>query len=100
MLSLVGKKNSTKVVSFINSLLALNPDKIFSALIRFFFGVAENTFTSPLWWNKLSDKQKNKIQMLIMSGVHPLEFKQDEILIDDGIDFSGWEIDNMRKINF
>ncbi|WP_323905482.1 YecA family protein [Aeromonas veronii] len=94
------QKNSTKVVSFINSLLALNPDKIFSALIRFFFGVAENTFTSPLWWNKLSDKQKNKIQMLIMSGVHPLEFKQDEILIDDGIDFSGWKIDNMRKINF
>lgn len=93
-------KSSTKVLGFINSLLALEPNKIFSALIRFFFGVTENTFTSPLWWNSLSDEQKDKIEKLIMSGVNPFEFDPNNLLVDDGINFSGWEIGSLKKINF
>ncbi len=93
-------KNSTKVLSFINSLLALEPNKIFSALIRFFFGVAENTFTSPVWWSGISDEQKDKIKSLIMSGVNPFKPNDNNLLVDDGINFSGWEIGNIRKINF
>ncbi|TXD96346.1 hypothetical protein ES754_09315 [Psychrobacter frigidicola] len=93
-------KNSTKVLSFINSLLALEPNKIFSALIRFFFGVAENTFTSPVWWSGLSDEQKDKTKNLIMSGVNPFKPTDNNLLVDDGINFSGWEISNLRKIHF
>lgn len=93
-------KNSTKVLGFIKSLLAIGTGKMFSALIRFFFGVAENTFISPKWWNDLSVEQKGKIEKLIMSGVNPFEFEPNNLLIDDGINFSGWEIGSLRKINF
>lgn len=93
-------KSSTKVLGFINSLLALESSKIFSALVRFFFGVAENVFISPLWWNSLSDEQKAKIDRLIMSGVNPIVFDPKNLLVDDGINFSGWEIGSRRKVNF
>jgi len=93
-------KESQKVLGFINSLLAINESKIFSALIRFFFGLAENTFTSPLWWDTLTSEQKDKIQKLIMSGVNPMEFEPNSLLVDDGLEFSGWEIARLEKINF
>lgn len=93
-------KSSTKILSFINSLLSLESNKIFSALIRFFFGVAENTFTSPVWWNGLSDEQKDKIKNLIMSGISLFEPNDNNLLVDDGISFSGWKIGSLSKINF
>jgi hypothetical protein len=93
-------KTSTKVLSFIGSLLALESNKIFSSLIRFFFGFAENTFISPVWWNGLLDEQKDKIKSLIMSGLIPFEPSNNNLLVDDGIDFSGWEIGSISKINF
>ena len=93
-------KTSTKVLKFINSVLALEPNKIFSALIRFFFGVAENTFTSPVWWNGLSDEQQYRIKSLIMSELYPLKPNNINLLVEDGINFSGWEVGNIRKINF
>lgn len=92
-------KTSIKVLNFINSLLALGSSKIFSALIRFFFGLAENTFISPVWWDGLSDEQKDKIKSLIMSGVNPFESNDKNLLVDDGINFSGWEIGSIRKMN-
>lgn len=93
-------KTSTKVLSFINSLLALEENKIFSALIQFFFGFAENTFISPVWWNGLSSEQKDKINSLIMSGVSPFQHNNNTLLVDDGISFPGWDIGSTRKINF
>lgn len=93
-------KESKKVLGFINSLLAIDESKIFSALIRFFFAVAENTFTSPLWWKTLTSEQKDKIQKLIMSGVNPMEFEPSSFLVDDGLEFSGWEIAALHKTNF
>lgn len=93
------QQSSGKVLDFINSLLVLKPEKIFSSLIRLFYGFAENTFTSPSWWDGLSIQQKDKIEALIMSGVNPFEFERN-LLVDDGINFSGWEIDRFSKINF
>ena len=93
-------KSSKKVLGFVHSLLAVEEHKTFSALIRFFFGVAENTFTSPSWWESLTIQQKEKIENLIMSGVKLMDFDPDSLLIDDGIEFSGWEIATFSKINF
>ena len=93
-------KESQKVFDFINSLLVIDENKIFSALIRFFFGVAENTFTSPLWWDGLVNEQKRKIEKLIMSGVNPIEFEPRNLLVDDGVEFLGWDIASFEKINF
>lgn len=93
-------KNSNKVLCFIDSLLSIKKTDIFSSLVRFFFGTAENTFISPLWWASLAKPQKDKIESLIMSGVNPMELVPDNFLVDDGIRFSGWEIDTITKINF
>ena len=35
-----------------------------------------------------------------MSGVNPMDYDPKDILLDDGIDFSGWEIDSLSKVNF
>ena len=35
-----------------------------------------------------------------MSGVNPMELEPDSLLVDDGIEFSGWEIARLEKINF
>jgi hypothetical protein len=93
-------KESSVILDFVNTLIAVDKSGVFSALIRFFFGLAENNFISPEWWNGLLDAQKEKITFLIMSGVNPFEFEPRNLLVDDGINFSGWNIDNVRKINF
>ncbi len=93
-------KNSNKVLGFVNTLLAIRNEDIFSALIRFFFGVSENTFISPAWWNGLQDVKKKKIESLIMTGVRPFDFIPEKLLVDDGIKFTGWKIDTITKINF
>ncbi len=93
-------KSSNKVLGFINSLLDVKQTDIFSSLVRFFFGVSENTFISPSWWNDLARPQKDKIESLIMSGVNPMELVPDNLFIDDGIAFSGWQADTIKKVNF
>lgn len=93
-------KESNIILGFIDSLLALGKDDIFSSLVRFFFGVAENTFISPTWWNGLEIRQRNKIESQIMSGVNPFEFQPTKLLVNDGINFSGWNIEKITQINF
>ncbi|WP_342609711.1 SEC-C domain-containing protein [Vibrio tritonius] len=93
-------KGRAIINSFIESLLDKGEDKLFSNLVRFFFGSAENTFISPSWWDSLSDKQQEKIKTLIMSGVDPFEFEPEKLLLDDGIDFSGWQFESIEKVNF
>ncbi|WP_211227339.1 hypothetical protein [Ferrimonas kyonanensis] len=93
-------KESSKVLGFINTLLSIDRDNIFSALVRFFFGVSENTFISPVWWDGLETSQKDKIQELIMAGVNPFEFEPKELLVDDGITFTGWDVGDITKVNF
>jgi hypothetical protein len=35
-----------------------------------------------------------------MSGVNPMEFEPSSLLVDDGLEFSGWEIAALHKTNF
>lgn len=35
-----------------------------------------------------------------MSGISPFESNNDTLLVDDGINFSGWDIGGIREINF
>jgi hypothetical protein len=93
-------KSSEVIKGFITSLLALDYVDIFSALVRFFFGLAENTYMSPKWWDSLEDNMRDKIKELIMTGVNPLTFEPDSLLVDDGINYPGWTVDKVTKINF
>ncbi|EOJ3675790.1 SEC-C domain-containing protein [Vibrio parahaemolyticus] len=93
-------KGESIVQGFIDTLLTGSQEDLFSKLVRFFYGVAENTFTSPSWWDNLSSTQKGKVESLIMSGVNPFELEPKSLLIDDGIGFSGWDVESITKINF
>ncbi len=93
-------KNSNKIFDFINTLLPKKKTDMFSALVRFFFGVAENIFISPAWWNELSALQKNKIESLIMVGVPPTADISGSFMNNDGAEFPGWEIYAIKKVNF
>ena len=53
---------------FIRSLIKVPEDRIFNTLLYFFFTKAENTYSSPDWWDSLSDKQRENIGNMIMSG--------------------------------
>jgi hypothetical protein len=70
---------------------------IFSALVRFFFGLAENTFISPKWWDTLEDSMRDKIKELIMTGVNPFTFEPDSLLVDDGINYPGGQLIKLLK---
>jgi hypothetical protein len=93
-------KSSEVIKEFITSLLALNDVVLFSALVRFFFGSAENTFISPKWWDTLEDSMREKIKELIMSGVNPFAFEPNDLLIDDGIKYPGWTVEKVTELNF
>lgn len=54
---------------FVRSLIKVPADKVFNTLLYFFFTKAENTYSSPEWWDSLSDKQRENISNMIMSGV-------------------------------
>ncbi|WP_410738865.1 YecA family protein [Citrobacter freundii] len=54
---------------FVRSLIKVPADRIFNTLLYFFFTKAENTYSSPEWWDSLCDKQRENIGNMIMSGV-------------------------------
>ncbi|HHF3138030.1 TPA: SEC-C metal-binding domain-containing protein [Vibrio alginolyticus] len=93
-------KGESIVQDFIGTLLTGSQEELFSKLVRFFYGVAENTFTSPSWWDSLSSTHKAKVESLIMSGVNPFKLDPKSLLVDDGVSFPGWEVESITKINF
>lgn len=93
-------KGQSVVLDFIDTLLIGPQNELFSKLVHFFYGFAENTFTSPSWWDSLLPAQKEKVEKLIMSGVDPFEMEPESRLIDDGVRFSGWDVESLTKINF
>jgi hypothetical protein len=91
--------SSLIIDDFMKGLLAIELENTFSALVRFFFGVAENTFCSPTWWNNLQKPQKDKINRLIMNGT-PFVPESSTTLIDDGINFPCWTCDTVKRIGW
>ncbi|PSU92655.1 hypothetical protein C0W42_00670 [Photobacterium kishitanii] len=86
--------------NFIETFLAIDDSRKFSALVRFFFSVAENTFFSPSWWDELSKGEQSKIEDFIMADASPYHPGSQSILVDDGTDFGEWGITSIKEINF
>ncbi|HHF0483960.1 TPA: SEC-C domain-containing protein [Vibrio antiquarius] len=93
-------KSAQISAAFIDTLLALEPSKHFHALVRFFFGHAENTFFSEDWWNGLSGIARSKVQDLIMAGASPFHDDPIDKLVDDGTNLGSWSITNVKRLNF
>ncbi|WP_201529117.1 YecA family protein [Psychrobacter frigidicola] len=90
---------SAKIVDiFIDSLLKLNNEHIFSALVRFFFSTAENSFISPAWWEGLGSVEKSKIESLIAVAVHPSKPIPTNVLVRDEINFTGWNVEKIYRV--
>ncbi len=83
---------------FINSLLNIHIEDMFSSLINFFFSSAENSFISPSWWEALDTLQHNKIEELFNIGSDHFQDIPKNILVANSIKFTGWNVDKIYKI--
>ena len=83
---------------FMTSILKLGKENIFSALITLFLSSSENSYVSPDWWNSLDDVQKDKIAYLLPMGANPFVDIPSNVLVDDGIQFTGWIAEKNYKV--
>ena len=90
-------KKAKVIDNFINSLLEIDKKDMFSYLVNFFFSSAENSFISPDWWRNLSDIQRDKIEELFSIGSDLFEDVPRNILADNSVKFSGWNIEDIYK---
>lgn len=82
---------------FVRSLIKVPADKVFNTLLYFFFTKAENTYSSPEWWDSLSDKQRENIGNMIMSGVE--FFGSPTYRVDYSIDYNAAALAGIRCSN-
>ena len=71
---------------------------MYSHLVSFFFSSAENSFISPDWWRGLSNIQRNKIEELFNIGSNFFENAPTNVLADDDVKFTGWNVENIYKL--
>ena len=83
---------------FMISLLKVEKEDIFSALITLFLSSSKNSYVSPNWWNSLNVVQKDKIASLLPMGADPLMDIPSNVLVDDGIKFTGWIAEKIYKV--
>ncbi|WP_440464570.1 YecA family protein [Psychrobacter sp. ASPA161_6] len=91
-------KKAEVIDEFINSLLEIDKKDMFSYLVNFFFSSAENTFISPDWWNTLGTEQQQKIEALFKIGSNHTEERPKNVLADNSIIFTGWEVENFYRV--
>jgi len=82
---------------FVQSLIKVPADKIFNTLLYFFFTKAENTYSSPEWWDSLNDNQRENIGNMIMSGVE--FFGSPTSRVDYSIDYNAAALAGIRCSN-
>lgn len=82
---------NSDIEEFLSSLLSKNEMQIPEFVTNLVFEFLENTFISPLWWNKLSTKQKRIIQKKVMvMGGH-----NQDCLITDNVGNIKWKINSI-----
>lgn len=91
-------KKAKIIDEFIQSLLSINNSEMYSHLVSFFFSSAENSFISPDWWRGLSNIQRNKIEELFNIGSNFFENAPTNVLADDDVKFTGWNVENIYKL--
>ncbi|EFQ2987639.1 YecA family protein [Escherichia coli] len=79
-------RTSTIIRRFIRTLIKIPANRMFNTLLYFFFTKAENTYSSPEWWDRLSDKQRENIGNMIMSGVE--FFGRPTSQVDHSVDYN------------
>jgi hypothetical protein len=78
--------------AFARSLKALTDDEIPRAIVRLTFEFFENASFSPKWWDGLTDKARESIQVRVTSAADPTAQRRLDCLKDDGLRFVNWEV--------
>ncbi len=84
--------NGDDIKSFFQSIVSLNETELPNAFARYTFEYYENTFISPLWWDKLDSHIKESIIDRFSSGLKPDDIREKNCLMDDGIEIVNWSI--------
>jgi len=84
------------IKQFIQSLQDIDSEKIFSALIGFFFQYVENIYFSPSWWKNLTEIQKISITEKIQQGMLAVPSHS---LSDSKEEFGLFKIEEIKAIN-
>ncbi len=85
------------IKQFIQSLRDIDSEKIFSALIGFFFQYVENVYFSPSWWKDLTEAQKTSITEKIQQGMLAVP---SHCLSNGKEEFGLFKIEEIKAINF
>lgn len=94
-------KKDFKIRGFVDSFLCIEQSKMFTALVSFFCGSAENIFVSPDWWDSLVSKPKRKINKLLLAGIFQTSDSYSKMLVDDGTFFpTDATIESIKRLNF
>ncbi|HHX5358938.1 TPA: hypothetical protein ACVEPF_004173, partial [Escherichia coli] len=90
-------RTSTIIRRFIRTLIKIPANRMFNTLLYFFFTKAENTYSSPEWWDRLSDKQRENIGNMIMSGVE--FFGRPTSQVDHSVDYNAAALEEITCSN-
>ncbi|MFQ5787296.1 MAG: hypothetical protein ACE5H1_04880 [Thermodesulfobacteriota bacterium] len=84
----------TDIQPFFKSIINLDKHLLPNAITRYTFEYHEdNTFLSPIWWNKLDNLTKNAISKRALSdNIESGEMRPDDCLSDDGYNIVKWNI--------
>ncbi len=82
------------IQSFFKSIINLDKHLLSNAITRYTFEYHEdNTFISPIWWNKLDNLTKNAISKRALSDdIGFGEMRPNDCLLDDGYSIVKWNI--------
>lgn len=83
-----------EIQSFFKSIINLDKHLLPNAITRYTFEYHEdNTFISPIWWNKLDNLKKNAIsKRALPDDIEFYEMRPSDCLLDDGYSIVKWNI--------
>lgn len=85
---------------FIDSLAALQSDRMTDGLIRFFFEFCENLHISPEWWGNLEDDKRDLLINRLSDSAEVDVARKPNCISDDGIKFDNWSISSAKMISY
>lgn len=85
---------------FIDSLKALQPDRVTDGLIRFFFEFSENLHIRPEWWENISNSNKEYLINKMNYSMHLSAPRKPDCIAEDGIKIDNWHILDTKTVGF
>lgn len=92
-------KENMNCFKFVKSLKEIGQNKIPNSIVRMLFQHSENLFLRPAWWESLDDNPKAMLNDKMLIGIHPGKGVDSNGLLDDGVDYVDWRINEVVSGN-